>query len=189
MSCIFKHCSQKLYHVALISFQLTFCGRLSKCQAVLNTAGEPCLASKAVGNGLTITLVWKMTSAHALKYLNSFEYVFEISLPSHTAQTSARDVKIKLLSHRHRTFGIAICLSSKEFYCTRAMGPPVGCQSQYILVLLHPCLQDEEPHLQYHLTSMGSAETVSLSCQTNSYSIRSVSGRVIFVKLQCGGWA
>lgn len=124
MSCIFKHCSQKLYHVALISFQLTFCGRLSKCQAVLNTAGEPCLASKAVGNGLTITLVWKMTSAHALKYLNSFEYVFEISLPSNTAQTSARDVKFKVLSHRHCTSGIAICLfyffSTYLCYCIPA---------------------------------------------------------------------
>lgn len=39
--------AKKLYHVAVISIQITFFfGRLSKRQVVLYTISEPCLASK-----------------------------------------------------------------------------------------------------------------------------------------------
>ncbi len=48
------HCSQKLYHVALIDFQIFF-WRLSKCQVVLYTVSQSCLASKAVEKVLKLT--------------------------------------------------------------------------------------------------------------------------------------
>lgn len=51
---IVKLCSQKTYHVAFIDFQ-NFFWRLSRCQVVLHTITESCLASKAAGCVLKLT--------------------------------------------------------------------------------------------------------------------------------------
>lgn len=179
-----KHCRNpaKRYHVAPISFQRTFFGRLSKCQVVLYTVSEPCLSSKAVGKVLKITVVWKMTSAHAFKSLSSCKYVkgdflcfINFTLKHSTNKTNNNS---KRLSRPHYTSGMVI-------YSSPSKGPPkrlLNCALQCL-----PCYQTPEPHgMKWYQTPIAKK---TCHCPVRAFDLRPqldvcVNG-ITFLQLQC----